>query len=62
MKILAKTLEALGIASVMIGLIDGINGSMWLELYMLIIGLALFFAGWGIEKALKKRKQPGEAA
>jgi len=60
MKILAKTLEALGIASVMIGLIDGINGSMWLELYLLIIGLALFFAGWGIEKAVKKKKQAGE--
>ena len=50
MKILSKTLEAMGMASVMIGLIDGINGSMWLELYLLIIGLAIFFAGWGIEK------------
>ncbi len=58
MKILAKTLEAMGMASVMIGLIDGINGSMWLELYLLIIGLAIFFAGWGIEKSLKKNKQP----
>ncbi len=59
MKIFSKTLEALGIASVMIGLIDGINGSMWLELYLLIIGLAIFFAGWGIEKSLKKNKAPG---
>ncbi|HTY10148.1 MAG TPA: hypothetical protein VMF88_03650 [Bacteroidota bacterium] len=62
MKILAKTLEALGIACVMIGLIDGINGSMWLELYLLIIGLALFFAGWAIEKALKKNAQSGNAS
>ena len=61
MKILSKTLEAMGMASVMIGLIDGINGSMWLELYLLIIGLAIFFAGWGIEKSLKKYKQPQKA-
>jgi hypothetical protein len=57
MKILSKTLEAMGLASVMIGLIDGINGSMWLELYLLIIGLVIFFAGWGIEKSRKKNKQ-----
>jgi hypothetical protein len=57
MKILSKTLEAMGMASVMIGLIDGINGSMWLELYLLIIGLVIFFAGWGIEKSLKKNTQ-----
>jgi hypothetical protein len=57
MKILSKTLEAMGLASVMIGLIDGINGSMWLELYLLIIGLVIFFAGWGIEKSQKKNKQ-----
>ena len=61
MRILAKTLEALGIACVMIGLVDGINGSMWLELYLLLIGLAIFFAGWGIEKALRKNKEPRKA-
>ena len=59
MKILSKTLEAIGIACVMVGLIDGVNGSMWLELYLLIIGLLVFFAGWGIEKAMKKRMKPG---
>ena len=57
MKIVAKTLEAIGIASLMVGLVDGMMGSMWLELYLLIIGLIVFFAGWGIEKSLKK-KQP----
>jgi hypothetical protein len=61
MKILSKTLEAMGIACVMIGLIDGVNGSMWLELYLLIIGLVIFFAGWGIEKSLKKNKQSQKA-
>jgi hypothetical protein len=57
MKILSKTLEALGIACVMIGLIDGVQGSMWLELYLLIIGLLVFLAGWGIDRFLFK-KQP----
>lgn len=56
MKILTKTLEALGIACVMIGLIDGIQGSMWLELYLLIIGLLVFLAGWGIEKVVLKKQ------
>jgi hypothetical protein len=62
MKILSKTLEALGIACVMIGLIDGVQGSMWSELYLLIIGLLVFLAGWGIERLLLKgqpsRKSP----
>lgn len=57
MRILAKTLEAIGIACVMIALIDGIMGSAWLELYLLIIGLVVFFAGWGIEKSLKKKSE-----
>ena len=60
MKILAKTLEAMGIACVMISLIDGIMGSMWLELYLLIIGLIVFLAGWGLEKSLKKNTLPQE--
>ena len=45
----------------MVGLIDGINGSMWLELYLLIIGLVVFLAGWGIEKSLKSNKEPRKA-
>ncbi len=56
MKILSKTLEAVGIACVMIGLIDGVQGSMWLELYLLIIGLLVFLAGWGIERLLLKKQ------
>jgi len=56
MKVLSKTLEALGIACVMIGLIDGVQGSMWLELYLLIIGLLVFLAGWGIERLVLKKK------
>lgn len=56
MKVLSKTLEALGIACVMIGLIDGVQGSMWLESYLLIIGLVVFLAGWGIERFLLKKQ------
>lgn len=59
MKVLSKTLEALGIACVMIGLIDGVQGSMWLELYLSIIGLFVFLAGWGIDRLLLK-KQPSQ--
>jgi hypothetical protein len=62
MKIVAKTLEAMGIASVMIGLIDGVVGSMWLELYLLIIGLVVFFVGWGVEKSLKNKNRPEKTA
>ena len=62
MRILSKTLEALGIAAVMIGLIDGVMGSMWLELDYLIIGLILFFAGWGIEKSVVKKRRDKETA
>lgn len=57
LKVLSKTLEALGIACVMIGLIDGIQGNMWLELYLSIIGLLVFLAGWGIDRRFLK-KQP----
>ena len=56
MRILAKSLEAVGIACLMIGLIDGMMGSMWYELYLLIIGIVVFFAGWGIEKGLTKKQ------
>ena len=56
MKILSKTLEALGIACVMIGLIDGIQGNAWLELYFLIIGVLVFLAGWGIERLIRKKQ------
>ena len=57
MKILTKTLEAVGIACVMIGLIDGLQGDMWLELYLLIIGVIVFLSGWGIEKTLKTKRE-----
>ena len=51
MKIAAKALEALGIACVMIGLVEGILGTtMWMELYLSTAGIIVFIAGRRIEK------------
>jgi len=60
LRIIAKAFEALGIACVMIGLIQGIQSTtMWVELYLSIIGIALFLVGWGMEKLIN-RKHPQE--
>ena len=51
MKVAGKTLEALGIACVMIGLVEGVMGtSMWMELYLSVAGIIVFLAGRGLEK------------
>lgn len=51
MLIVAKTLEAIGILCVFAGLILGINSpTLWIELYLTIIGVAIFLVGWMIEK------------
>ena len=60
MFLIAKGFEALGIASVLIGLVVGINSpTLWIELYLSTFGIVLFLIGWGIEKYLtrKRRKQ-----
>lgn len=54
---LAKFLEAIGIACVMIGLVQGIYGDMWAELYLLLAGIVLFFVGWLLEKREMRRAQ-----
>lgn len=47
----AKGLEALGIACVMIGLVQGIaSETMWMELYLSIAGIGLFLVGRFIER------------
>ena len=57
MKAFAKILEAFGIACVMLGFVQGIQGeSMWIELYLSIIGIVVFLIGWGIEKILGRRE------
>lgn len=53
----AKILQALGIACVMIGLVQGIYGDMWGELYLLIAGIVVFYTGRIVEK--RKEKSAG---
>ena len=54
---MAKTFEALGIAAVMIGLIQGTYGNdMWNELYFFLGGMLIFFIGRQIEKRLERQK------
>jgi hypothetical protein len=56
MMIVAKGFEALGIASVMIGLVQGIQSNdMWIELYLSLIGIFLFLVGWLLEKFLRRK-------
>lgn len=50
MKTFAKILEAFGIAEVLLGLIIGLLGDMWKELYLAIAGVIIFLAGWILEK------------
>lgn len=55
MRIAGKILEALGLAAVMIGLIQGIYGDMWGELDFFLGGIAVFVTGRLIEKRAGKR-------
>ncbi len=48
--IVGKLLEALGFAAVMVGLVQGIYGDMWGELYLLIAGIIVFYIGRIFEK------------
>jgi hypothetical protein len=56
MKYLPKLLEAVGIAAVMIGLVQGIYGDMWGELYLFIGGIVIFIAGRQWEKQAGKQR------
>jgi hypothetical protein len=58
MPLFAKLLEAFGIACVMIGLVQGImSDSMWMELYLAIIGISTFLIGRWLEKRAAQSKQ-----
>ncbi len=60
MRLAAKALEAVGIACVMIGLVQGImSESMWMELYLSIFGVLLFLVGRRLEKARARKEQAG---
>ena len=55
MRILAKVLEAIGIAEVMFGLVTGLMGDMKRELYFALAGAAVFTLGWLIQRRWEKR-------
>ena len=46
----AKLLEAVAIAAVMVGLVQGIYGDMWGDLYLFIGGIFVFLIGRQMEK------------
>ena len=60
MKYLPKGLEAVGIAALMIGLVQGIYGDMWGELYLFLGGIVLFLVGRRLEKE-PDRKEKGRS-
>ena len=53
-KIFPKLLEATGLACVIVGLVQGVYGDMWGELYLLIGGIFIFAIGRQIEKRIEK--------
>lgn len=54
---LAKALEALGIAAVFLGLVLGIKSpTLWIELYLSILGIVVFLIGWGLEKFISRKR------
>ena len=59
-KVLPKLLEATGIACVMVGLVQGVYGDTWGELYLLIGGIFIFVIGRHIEKRIEKAAASAE--
>lgn len=50
LRLTSKLLEAIGIAATMVGLIQGIYGDMWGELYLFLGGIFVFLVGRRMEK------------
>jgi len=55
--ILAKLLEAIGIAAVMIALVVGIYGDEWGELYLFLAGIGIFLIGRQMEKTWERQQR-----
>ena len=49
-RLLGKFLEAVGIAATMVGLIQGLYGDEWGELYLFLGGIFVFVVGRRMEK------------
>lgn len=58
----AKLFQAMGIACVIIGLVQGIYGDMWGELYLLLAGIGVFFIGRLIEKRQEKQRTASQSS
>jgi hypothetical protein len=56
-KYMPKVLEAIGIAALMIGLVTGVYGDEWGELYLFIGGIVIFIVGRQWENRMEKAKQ-----
>ncbi len=54
-KYMPKVMEAIGIAALMIGLVQGVYGDQWGELYLFIGGIVVFIAGRQWEKRVEKK-------
>lgn len=50
-----KSLEALGFLTVAVGLMYGIMGNMWIDLYFFLAGIVVFSVGRNIEKRELKK-------
>jgi hypothetical protein len=51
-----KALEAFGFLIVALGLMFGVRGDMWSDVYYLIVGVAVFYAGRWLERSSVKRR------
>ena len=58
----AKFLEALAIVTVMFGLMNGLRGDMWTDLYFFLGGIALFAGGRMLEKWEARKRTGGKPA
>jgi hypothetical protein len=56
-RVVGKILQAIAIAALMVGLVQGVYGDMWGELYLFIGGIVAFIAGRRIEKRWELRNQ-----
>jgi hypothetical protein len=56
----AKLLEAVAIAAVMVGLVQGIYGDMWGDLYLFLGGIFVFLIGRQMEKRWQATYAPTE--
>lgn len=55
MIVLAKILQAIGIAEVMIGLLMGLSGDMMKQMYFAGAGVVVFTIGWLIQRHAEKK-------